>query len=82
MSNPGTGACNNGEVAAAYATNGVGAYGPLPVMLGNLSAGAQINYNFLYQVPPGVSRFIAVSYASCRDDGGNLYWFAGPPPER
>lgn len=82
MSNPGTGACNNGKVAVAYATNGVYAYGPLPVMLGNLSAGAQINYNFLYQVPSGVSRFIAVSYASCWDDGGNLYWFAGPPPLR
>ena len=79
MSNPGTGACRTAQVATGTATGGVIVAGPLPVALGDIPAGLYSDFNISYMVPAGVKSFLAVSNADCLDDGGNSYWFAGPP---
>lgn len=80
LGNPGTGACVTGQVASGTATNGVMPLGPLPALLGTIAPGANSSITMDYLVPPGVTRFVATSYASCDDDGGNTYWMPGMPP--
>lgn len=80
LMDPGTGACQAAKIELGTASNGVMLLDPLPFDVGNISSGASADYIFTYLIPAGVTRFRAVSYASCQDDGGNTYWMPGPPP--
>lgn len=80
MANPGSGSCNKAQVSMGTATSGVLVLGPIPVNLGNMVSGSTFYYSLVYLVPGGVNRFYAITYADCSDDGGNMFWFAGPPP--
>ena len=80
LSNPGNGACRTAQVVVALASNGVLVTEPLPMGLGDINVTASSSYTLRYLVPVGVTQFIATTYASCNDDGGATYWFAGPPP--
>lgn len=80
MANPGTGFCREGQVAANMASNGVLPLAEFPIVLADMAPGVTVDYSIIYLVPPSVSSFISYSYASCLDDGSNVYWFAGPPP--
>ncbi|MHB0915261.1 MAG: Ig-like domain-containing protein [Thermoleophilia bacterium] len=80
MTSNGSGACNSGVVNNAVATNGVIAFGPLPVLLGTLAPDSISNYSFVYIVPHGVSNFRATSYAACAGDDGHSFLFPEPPP--
>lgn len=81
MANPGTGTCRAGEIVAASASSGVIVVGPVPFALGDIAAKSYADYSFSYIIPAGVSSFRAVSHATCTDDGGNIYQYAGPPPQ-
>jgi hypothetical protein len=80
MTNPGAGSCNKAQVSMGTATSGVLVMGPIPVDMGNIAPGAAFDYSLVYLVPAGVGRFYTITYADCSDDGGAIYWFAGPPP--
>lgn len=81
LNDPAEGACRNAQIAVAYATNGVLAVTPLPLGLGDIDGHTSKGFQFMYHVPGGVTRFRATTHVSCNDDGANLYWFPGPPPE-
>jgi beta propeller repeat protein len=81
LGDPGTGAAADIVLAVAYASNGVLVSTPLPLAVGTVAPGGTDDFTLDYYVPVGVSQFRATSHVSCLDGGGNLYWFAGPPPE-
>ena len=80
MTNSGTGSCNKAQVSMGTATSGVLVIGPIPVDMGNIAPGAPFDYSLVYLVPAGVGKFYTVTYADCSDGGGDIFWFAGPPP--
>lgn len=80
MANPGSGLCREGQVAANMASNGVLPLTSFPINLNDMAPGTAAGYSIIYLVPPSVYNFVSYTYASCIDDGSNVYWFAGPPP--
>jgi beta propeller repeat protein len=78
IGNPGTGTCINGQVPFGLATSGVTVLRPLPVAIGDLAPGSTFEYGLVYHVPYGVTLFKTTTFASCEDNGGNLYEFPAP----
>lgn len=81
LNNHGSGMCNDANVANGNASSGVILIGPVPLYLNDIEPGEDESYSFEYLVPVGVNNFVASSYVSCVDDGGNLHWLSGPPPD-
>ncbi len=66
------------QVYSLDANNGATPLTEVPVSLGDLDAGATVDFTVQYQVPPGVVSFTAATGVSCGDEAGNQYAFPGP----
>ncbi|MBI5871141.1 MAG: hypothetical protein HZB44_09385, partial [Actinobacteria bacterium] len=79
LTDSGTGECRDATVAFGTASGGVLPSG-LPIALGSIVSGDAATYTIRYSIPAEVGSFMTLNYASCADDGGNIYWTPGPPP--
>ena len=60
-------------------TNGVVLSTPMPVMVGNITAGSSAPVTLHYLVPMGVTSFRTFNCVTSSDQVGNMYSYGAPP---
>ncbi len=80
LANIGSNDAFNVQLTGSSVSSGVQTVTAMPVTLGDIAAGASVDFDLQYLVPAGVGLFTRSLSATAADADGNVYSYPPPPP--